>query len=58
VRIGVALGVSSASAFAIGLIVHAAILVITSAGGIAALVRLGWAHAIATPAGATSEIAD
>jgi glycosyltransferase 2 family protein len=42
VRIGQALGVATASAFAIGLLVHAAILVITSAGGVAALVRLGW----------------
>src|SRR5439155_968333 len=34
VRIGQALGVASASAFAIGLLVHGAILIITSAGGV------------------------
>jgi uncharacterized protein (TIRG00374 family) len=59
VQIGRALGVASPSAFAIGLLVHAAILVITSAGGIAALVRLGWRREpVATPAGAAPEIAD
>jgi glycosyltransferase 2 family protein len=42
VRIGQVLGVATASAFAIGLLVHGAILIITSAGGIVALVRLGW----------------
>ena len=42
VRIGEALGVSADHAFAIALIVHAAILVLTSGGGVIALVRLGW----------------
>ena len=62
VRIGQALGVASASAFAIGLLVHGAILIITSAGGVAALVRLGWRRPVepqpAGATGATSEIAD
>jgi uncharacterized protein (TIRG00374 family) len=42
VRIGGALGVAPEAAFAIALLVHATILVITSVGGIAALARLGW----------------
>jgi glycosyltransferase 2 family protein len=42
VRIGEALGVPADHAFAIGLIVHAAILLLTSGGGVIALVRLGW----------------
>jgi uncharacterized protein (TIRG00374 family) len=42
VRIGAALGVSSDSAFAIALLVHASILVMTSAGGVFSLARLGW----------------
>ena len=61
VRIGQALGVASASAFAIGLLVHGAILIITSAGGVVALVRLGWRRPTepqAAAAAATSEIAD
>ena len=64
VRIGQALGVASESAFAIGLIVHAAILVVTSVGGVAALVRLGWrpapepGAAAPTPAAVAPEVAD
>jgi len=42
VRIGGALGVPSDSALAIGLLVHAAILVTTTVGGGVALARLGW----------------
>ncbi|HEV8488891.1 MAG TPA: lysylphosphatidylglycerol synthase transmembrane domain-containing protein [Candidatus Limnocylindrales bacterium] len=42
VRIAEAFGIASEPAFAIALLVHAAILVITSIGGIVALVRLGW----------------
>jgi uncharacterized protein (TIRG00374 family) len=61
-RIGQALGVASASAFAIGLLVHAAILVVTSTGGVVALVRLGWRRPTepqaAAAAGTASEIAD
>jgi glycosyltransferase 2 family protein len=42
VRIAGALGVAAEPAFALALLVHAAILVITSVGGVIALVRLGW----------------
>jgi uncharacterized protein (TIRG00374 family) len=42
VRIGGALGIAAAPAFAIALLVHATILVITSLGGGTALIRLGW----------------
>lgn len=44
VRIGEALGIDGGSALAIGLLVHAAILVTTSAGGGIALARLGWSR--------------
>ncbi len=47
VRIGGALGVPSDSALAIGLLVHAAILVTTTLGGGIALARLGWRRDIA-----------
>jgi uncharacterized protein (TIRG00374 family) len=42
VRIAQAFGVAAEPAFAIALLVHATILVITSIGGVIALVRLGW----------------
>jgi hypothetical protein len=42
VRIAQAFGVAAEPAFAIALLVHGAILVITSVGGIIALIRLGW----------------
>jgi glycosyltransferase 2 family protein len=42
VRIAQAFGVAADPAFAIALLVHGAILLITSIGGIVALVRLGW----------------
>ena len=42
VQIGKAIGVPADSAFALGLIVHAAILVTTSVGGGVAVARLGW----------------
>jgi uncharacterized protein (TIRG00374 family) len=42
VEIGKAIGVPADSAFALALIVHAAILVVTSIGGAVALARLGW----------------
>jgi glycosyltransferase 2 family protein len=42
VEIGKAIGVPADSAFALGLIVHAAILVTTSVGGGVAVARLGW----------------
>lgn len=42
VRIAQAFGVAAEPAFAIALLVHGAILLITSIGGIVALVRLGW----------------
>jgi uncharacterized protein (TIRG00374 family) len=42
VEIGKAIGVPSDSAFALALIVHASILVITSVGGAISLARMGW----------------
>jgi uncharacterized protein (TIRG00374 family) len=42
VEIGKAIGVPADSAFALGLLVHAAILVTTSVGGGVAVARLGW----------------
>lgn len=42
VRIAQVLGVAAEPAFAMALIVHAAILLITSSGGVIALIRLGW----------------
>jgi uncharacterized protein (TIRG00374 family) len=42
VEIGKAIGVPPDSAFALALIVHASILVVTSVGGGVALVRIGW----------------
>jgi uncharacterized protein (TIRG00374 family) len=42
VRIAQAFGIAAEPAFAIALLVHATILVITSVGGVIALVRLGW----------------
>jgi uncharacterized protein (TIRG00374 family) len=42
VEIGKAVGVPGQEAFAIALLVHAAILVTTSAGGLIALARIGW----------------
>lgn len=42
VQIAQVLGVAAAPAFAMALIVHATILLITSTGGVIALVRLGW----------------
>ena len=56
VRIGEAFGIASEPAFAIALLVHAAILVITSIGGIVALVRLGWRRE--TPEATVGHIAD
>jgi uncharacterized protein (TIRG00374 family) len=47
VRIGEALGLSADHSFAIALIVHAAILLLTSGGGVIALVRLGWRSPVA-----------
>jgi uncharacterized protein (TIRG00374 family) len=43
VEIGKAIGVPPDSAFALALIVHATILVVTSIGGVVAVARLGWA---------------
>ena len=42
VTIGKAIGVPADPAFALALLVHAGILVITSVGGLVALARLGW----------------
>jgi uncharacterized protein (TIRG00374 family) len=42
VEIGKAIGVPPDSAFALALIVHASILVVTSVGGAVALARIGW----------------
>lgn len=45
VEIGKAVGVAPDAAFALALLVHAGILVITSVGGLVALARLGWKRA-------------
>jgi uncharacterized protein (TIRG00374 family) len=42
VEIGKAVGVASSDAFALALIVHVAILFVTSVGGLISLARLGW----------------
>ena len=42
--IGKALGLPSDEAFALGVIVHVEILVLTSAGGAIAFLRLGWSR--------------
>ena len=49
VEIGKAIGVSSSEAFAIGLIAHVSILVVTSIGGVAALAWLNWPRRAADP---------
>jgi uncharacterized membrane protein YbhN (UPF0104 family) len=41
-RIAAAFGVGGSQAFALALLVHAAIVAVTSIGGVTALVRLGW----------------
>jgi uncharacterized membrane protein YbhN (UPF0104 family) len=48
VELGKAVGIGSSEAFAIGLIAHVSILVVTSIGGLAGLAWLGW------PRGATT----
>lgn len=50
VKVAEALGLPAERAFAIALLVHATILVVTSAGGLAALSRLGWRRAAGAPA--------
>lgn len=50
VKIAEALGRPAEPAFALALLVHATILVVTSVGGLVALSRLGWRHAPAEPA--------
>jgi uncharacterized membrane protein YbhN (UPF0104 family) len=45
VEIGKAVGIAAAPAFAIALLVHAVILVVTSLGGGISLARLGWRRA-------------
>ena len=49
VEIGKAIGVPAASAFALALIVHATILVVTSIGGGVAVARLGWSRKAMEP---------
>jgi uncharacterized protein (TIRG00374 family) len=51
VEIGKAIGVPAASAFALALIVHATILVVTSIGGGVAVARLGWGRKPKEPEG-------
>ena len=48
VEIGKAVGVDPSDAFALALIAHAAILIVTSAGGLAALAWLGWPREVAS----------
>jgi hypothetical protein len=50
VKVAEALGLPAEPAFAIALLVHATILVVTSAGGLAALSRLGWRRTAGAPA--------
>ena len=52
VRIAQALGVAAAPAFALALLVHATILIVTSTGGVIALVRVGWRQEAAGDGGA------
>jgi uncharacterized protein (TIRG00374 family) len=54
VEIGKAIGIPADSAFALALIVHATILVVTSVGGGIAFIRLGWRSSGASPTPATS----
>lgn len=49
VEIGKAIGIPRDSAFALALIVHASILVVTSVGGAVALARIGWVRRTNTP---------
>lgn len=49
VKVAEALGLPTEPAFAIALLVHATILVVTSAGGLAALSRLGWRRTPGAP---------
>jgi uncharacterized protein (TIRG00374 family) len=49
VKVAEALGLPAEPAFAIALLVHATILVVTSAGGLAALSRLGWRRTAGAP---------
>jgi uncharacterized membrane protein YbhN (UPF0104 family) len=51
VEIGKAIGVPADSAFALALIVHATILVVTSIGGGIALTRIGWVRRSREPDG-------
>jgi uncharacterized protein (TIRG00374 family) len=51
VEIGKAIGIPADSAFAMALLVHATILIVTSIGGVIAFARLGWRGR--TPSGAT-----
>jgi len=54
VEIGKAIGIPADSAFALALIVHATILVVTSVGGGIAFIRLGWRSSGASPTPAAS----
>jgi len=56
-RIAQGFGVSADAGFAMALLVHAAILVITSIGGVVALVRLGWERDMLTEIEPESEAA-
>jgi uncharacterized protein (TIRG00374 family) len=49
-ELGKAVGIEEASALALGVLVHVAILVVTSIGGAIAFARLGWRRASATEA--------
>jgi len=49
VEIGKAIGIPAASAFALALIIHATILVVTSIGGGVAVARLGWSRKAMEP---------
>ncbi len=58
VRIAQVIGVAAEPAFAMALIVHAAILLITSTGGVIALIRLGWRRGSGEPSAIATDPAD
>jgi glycosyltransferase 2 family protein len=49
VTIGRAVGIPESDAFALALIAHLSILIVTSAGGVIALSRLGWPQRVSSP---------
>ena len=58
VKIAEAFGIESDSAFALALLAHAGILLVTSAGGVIALARLGWVPLSSSRSPAEVDLAD